>query len=67
MLIRIDVSVSFPDGRCVAAPTPAELPHRRPDITHRTPALGRCRPHRALLRQYARKDRYRDLRQSRSK
>ena len=45
----------------------AKLPHWRPDIAHRAPALGRRRPHRTLRRQHARKDRYGDMRQSRSK
>ena len=45
----------------------AKLPHRRSDIAHRAPSLGRRRPRRALRRQHTREDRYRDMRQSRGK
>ena len=35
-----------------------KLSHRRPDIAHRAPSLGRRRAHRALLRQHTREDRH---------
>ena len=44
-----------------------KLPHRRPDIAHRAPSLGRYRPHRALLRKHTRKDRFGRVRQPSSK
>jgi hypothetical protein len=59
-----DTDASFPDDDTAHA---AELPHRRLNITYRASALGRRRPHRAMLCQYTRKDRHRDLRQPRSK
>ena len=44
---------------------PAKLPHRRPDITHRAPSVGRRGSDRALLSEHTRQDRQWRVRQSR--